>query len=345
MQKYVILALLITTCCFSAFADQEKILNVFTWSEYIPSDVLTEFTRETGIKVVISTFESNEAMYAKLKLLDGKGYDVVMPSSYFIERLRKDNLLARLDKSKIIGLNNLALQSLERSFDRHNEYSIPYMWGLLGLLFNKKVVDPKLITSFNDLYRPEFKGRILLSDDMRDTFGVALKAKGYSINTTNPDEIKAGYNWLQQLKPEVRVFDITATKQAFIGEEVLAGVSWNGDAFIAMQENPNLEFIVPKEGLIVWIDSFSILNNSENKENAYAFINFLLRPEIAKRCVEEFFYTTPNVAGRKLLEPIYQESEIIFPSNEAMAKGELINNVGNAIELYTSYWEKLKFTP
>lgn len=345
MQKYVILALLITTCCFSAFADQEKILNVFTWSEYIPSDVLTEFTRETGIKVVISTFESNEAMYAKLKLLDGKGYDVVMPSSYFIERLHKDNLLARLDKSKIIGLNNLALESLERSFDRHNEYSIPYMWGLLGLLFNKKVVDPKLITSFNDLYRPEFKGRILLSDDMRDTFGVALKAKGYSINTTNPDEIKAGYNWLQQLKPEVRVFDITATKQAFIGEEVLAGVSWNGDAFIAMQENPNLEFIVPKEGLIVWIDSFSILNNSENKENAYAFINFLLRPEIAKRCVEEFFYTTPNVAGRKLLEPIYQESEIIFPSNEAMAKGELINNVGNAIELYTSYWEKLKFTP
>lgn len=345
MQKYVILALLITICCFSAFAVQEKILNVFTWSEYIPSDVLTEFTRETGIKVVISTFESNEAMYAKLKLLDGKGYDVVMPSSYFIERLRKDNLLARLDKSKIIGLNNLALESLERSFDRHNGYSIPYMWGLLGLLFNKKVVDPKLITSFNDLYRPEFKGRILLSDDMRDTFGVALKAKGYSINTTNPDEIKAGYNWLQQLKPEVRVFDITATKQAFIGEEVLAGVSWNGDAFIAMQENPNLEFIVPKEGLIVWIDSFSILNNSENKENAYAFINFLLRPEIAKRCVEEFFYTTPNVAGRKLLEPIYQESEIIFPSNEAMAKGELINNVGNAIELYTSYWEKLKFTP
>lgn len=344
MKKYVSLALILATFCCPLFANDKDILNVFTWSEFIPSDVLADFTKETGIKVVVSTFESNEAMYAKLKLLGGKGYDIVMPSSYFIERLYKDNLLARLDKSKIIGLNNLTSESLGHSFDPHNDYSIPYMWGALGLLFNKKVVDPTVITSFNDLNRPEFKGRVLLSDDMRDTFGVALKVKGYSINTTNPDEIKAGYEWLQQLKPEVRVFDITATKQAFIGEEVLAGISWNGDAFIAMKENPNLQFVFPKEGLIIWIDNFSILSQSENKENAYAFINFLLRPEIAKRCVEEFFYTSPNVAGRKLLAPIYQENPIISPNDGVMSKGELISNIGNAISIYTSYWEKLKMS-
>lgn len=329
--------------CLSANANSSKVLNVFTWSEYIPHEVLAKFTEETGIKVNLSTFESNEGMYAKLKLLGGQGYDIVMPSNYFIERLQQANLLEQIDKSKIIGLENLDPESLGHPFDPNNEYSIPYMWGSLGILINKKAVDPNTITSFNDLTRPEFNGRILLSDDMRDTFGVALKASGYSINTTKPEEIKAGYEWLKKLKPSVRVFDITATKQAFIGEEVLAGISWNGDAFIAMQENPNLEFIVPKEGLILWIDNFSILANAPNKDNAYAFINFLLRPDIAKQCVEEFFYTTPNKAARELFEPFYRDSKVIFPTDEEIRKGEITSDIGKAFSDYIFYWEKLKF--
>lgn len=344
MKKYVSILMLLSIWSVTAFADTPKTLNIFAWSEYIPYDVLKDFTEETGIKVTLSTFESNEAMYAKLKLLEGKGYDIVTPTSYVLEWLRNDNLLACIDKNKIIGLKNLTPDALGRSFDPTNTYSIPYMWGYLGVLVNTKIVDPKSITSFDDLNRPEFKGKVLLSDDLRDTFGVALKACGYSVNTTNPEEIKAAYEWLKRLKPSIRVFDITATKQAFISEEVWAGISWNGDAYIAMQENPYLKFVIPHEGLILWIDNFSILKDSKNKEHAYTFISFLLRPEIAKRCVEAFNYTTPNVAARKLLDPLYRENTTIFPGDDTMAKGEVINEVGKAFDIYAAYWEALKLS-
>ena len=235
MKKLLVALVALLIAASPAFAEEAKELNVFSWSEYIPQEVVNGFTKETGIKVVLSTYESNEAMYAKLKLLGAKGYDLVVPSGYFVEVMAQDNLLAKLDKSKIKGLGNLDPASLNQPFDRGNALTIPYMWGTVGLLVNKKAVDVSTIKSWKDLARPEFKGRVLLSDDLRDTFGVGLKACGYSINSTNPDEIKAAYEWLKALKPSVRVFDVTATKQAFISEEVVAGLAWNGDAFIAME--------------------------------------------------------------------------------------------------------------
>ena len=216
MKKLLVALVALLIAASPAFAEEAKELNVFSWSEYIPQEVVNGFTKETGIKVVLSTYESNEAMYAKLKLLGAKGYDLVVPSGYFVEVMAQDNLLAKLDKSKIKGLDNLDPASLNQPFDKGNALTIPYMWGTVGLLVNKKAVDVSTIKSWKDLARPEFKGRVLLSDDLRDTFGVGLKACGYSINSTNPDEIKAAYEWLKALKPSVRVFDVTATKQAFI---------------------------------------------------------------------------------------------------------------------------------
>ena len=320
MKKLLVALVALLIAASPAFAEEAKELNVFSWSEYIPQEVVNGFTKETGIKVVLSTYESNEAMYAKLKLLGAKGYDLVVPSGYFVEVMAQDNLLAKLDKSKIKGLGNLDPASLNQPFDRGNALTIPYMWGTVGLLVNKKAVDVSTIKSWKDLARPEFKGRVLLSDDLRDTFGVGLKACGYSINSTNPDEIKAAYEWLKALKPSVRVFDVTATKQAFISEEVVAGLAWNGDAFIAMQENPDLEFIVPEEGMLIWLDNFAIPAGAEHKENAYKFISYLMRPEVAKLCVEEFNYSTPNKAAEKILEPEYAESKVIVLDPEELAK-------------------------
>lgn len=342
MKKLLVALVALLIAVSPVFAEEAKELNVFSWSEYIPQEVVNGFTKETGIKVVLSTYESNEAMYAKLKLLGAKGYDLVIPSGYFVEVMAQDNLLAKLDKSKIEGLDNLDPASLNQPFDKGNVLTIPYMWGTVGLLVNKKAVDVSTIKSWKDLARPEFKGRVLLSDDLRDTFGVGLKACGYSINSTNPDEIKAAYEWLKALKPSVRVFDVTATKQAFISEEVVAGLSWNGDAFIAMQENPDLEFIVPEEGMLIWLDNFAIPAGAEHKENAYKFISYLMRPEVAKLCVEEFNYSTPNKAAEKILEPEYAESKVIVLDPEELAKGEVTVNVGKARELYEKYWEQLK---
>lgn len=325
-----------------AFAAEEKVLNVFNWSEYVPQDVIDQFTKETGIKVVYTTFDSNEAMYAKLKLLRGEGYDVVMPSAYFIELLHKDGLLASIDHTKLGSLDALDPAVMHQAFDPDNARSIPYMWGLTGFLVNKKYVNPDEITSWNDLKRPEFKGRILLSDDIRDSFGIALMALGYSLNSTNEDEIRAAFEWLKELKPSVRVFDVTATKQAFISEEVIAGLSWNGDAYIAMQENPDLVFIYPKEGVPLWADSLVIPSAAKHPENAHAFIKFLLRPEQAKRCVEEYNYTSPNLGVKSLLPAEMAQSPIIYPSKEHVAKSEFTLSVGEAMSIYDKYWELLK---
>lgn len=325
-----------------ATASDANVLHVFNWSEYIPQSVLDDFTEETGIKVVYTTYESNEAMFAKLKLLEGKGYDVVVPSAYFIDLMRADGLLAPIDKSKLTNYKHINPRVLGQPFDPNNDYSIPYMWGNAGLMVDGAVVDPATITSWNDLFRPEFEGAVILSDDLRDTFGIALKALGYSVNTTNPDEIKAAYEWLLKLKPSVRVFDVTATKQAFIAGEVKAGMSWNGDAFIAMNEYPDLAFIYPKDGVPLWLDTFVIPSGAEHKENAHLFIDFMLRPDVAAKCVEEYNYSTPNLAARDLLPEVQRNSNAVFPSDEDLQNAEFTNYVGKAQELYEKYWEMLK---
>lgn len=325
-----------------ATAAEPKVLNVFNWSEYIPQEVLDQFTAETGIKVVYTTYESNEAMYAKVKLLQGKGYDIIVPSTYFIGLLKADGLLAKIDKSKLSNFSSINPLLLQQSFDPENDYSVPYMWGSAGLMVNASVVDPASITSWNDLFRPEFENAIILSDDLRDTFGMALKANGFSVNTVNEEEIKVAYEWLLKMKPSVRVFDVTATKQAFIGGEVMGGMSWNGDAYISHTENPDLVYIYPKEGVTLWADSFAIPVGAAHVDNAHAFIDFLLRPEIAKICMEEYNYTSSNMNVAPLLDEDLRNSRAAMPTDEDLANSEFAGDVGETLHTYEKYWEMLK---
>lgn len=335
-------ALTVTMFADPVAAAEEKVLHVYNWSEYIPQSVLDRFTKETGIKVVYTTYESNEAMYAKIKLLKGVGYDVIVPSSYFIAMLRDDGLLARIDRARLPNFRNLSPRVLDQPFDPGNEYSVPYMWGSAGLMVNKKVVDPATVTSWNDLNRPEFAGKVILSDDQRDSMGVALKALGYSVNSTSEAEIKAAHQWLKKLLPAVRVFDVTASKQAFINEEVAAGLIWNGDAYIAAHENRNLAYIYPREGVPLWADSLAIPVGARHKDNAHTFINFLLRPDVAGECVTEYNYSTPNLAAQRLLPPELVKSRITSPVDADLKNAEFTNSVGKALEIYEKYWEMLK---
>lgn len=325
-----------------AVADEDKVLNIYCWSEYLPQDALEQFSEETGIKVKYTSYESNEAMYAKLKLLDGKGYDIVVPSTYFITLMREQGLLAPIDKTLLPNLKNIDESMLGLSFDPKNEYSIPYMWGSTSLMVNTNYVDPAIITSWKDLLRDEFKGKLILSDDQRDGIGIGLLANGYSLNSRNEDEIKKAYDFLVALYPSVRVFDLTATKQAFISEEVVIGQCFNGDAVISAQENPALKFIYPKEGALLWADSFAIPKNAEHKANAHKFMDFMMRPEIAKMVVEEFLYSTPNKEARALLPKEIQDNEAIFPPADAIKRSEMTDSVGEALHLYEEYWERLK---
>lgn len=315
---------------------------VYNWSEYIPQDVLDNFTKETGIKVVYSTFESNEAMYAKVKLLRGKSYDVVVPSGYFLELMRRDRLVKELDHSRLPNIANLDPNLLDQEFDPGNRYSIPYMWGFVGLTYNKKYMPEGMMAGWADLLKPELKGKIILADDLRDAFGLALRAKGYSANSRNPEEIREAYEFLAALKPSVRVFDVTAIKQAMISEEVWVGTIWNGDFLVASEENKNLAFTFPQEGALLWMDNFAITSGAKNLDNAYTFINYMLRPDVAARCIEEFKYSSPNLAALTLLPDELRNNPILVPGQKQLKNAEFITSVGEALELYNKYWGQLK---
>ncbi len=341
--RYLIPALL-TLFLFvvPARAEEEKVLNIYNWSEYIPQTVLDQFTEETGIKIVYSTYESNEAMFAKLKLLKGEGYDLVVPSTYFISQLKNDNLLQPIDKDKISNFSLLMPRLLNQAFDQGNEYTVPYMWGSTGIIYNSKYVDPTMVKGWKDLLRPEFKGRVLISDDLRDGLGIGLKVHGYSINTKNEAELKEAYEFLRQLKASVRVFDITSTKQNFVNEEVYVGAIWNGDAYVAREENEYLKFVYPEEGAFIWIDSFAIPSGAAHPENAHKFINFMLRPEISAAVVEEFRYSPASEAALKLLPEEMRNSRTIAPTDADLKNSELTLELGSALQMYEKYWEKFK---
>lgn len=326
-----------------AAEDKGKVV-VYNWSEYVPQDVLDDFTKETGIEVVYSTFESNEAMFAKLKLLKGKGYDVVVPSGYFVEPMAKDGLLQKLDHSKLPNMKNLDPQWLNQSFDKGNQYSTPYMLGSVGLAYNTKFIPKGSINKWTDLLRPEFKGKIILSDDLRDIFGLALKATGFSTNEESEPALKKAYEFLRKVKESVRIFDVTAIKQALITEEVWIGSIWNGDFLVAKEENSDLDFFFPEEGAILWMDNFVITKGSENVDNAHAFINFMMRPDIAKRCVDEYRYSTPNLGAQKLLSQEDQENPLLILNMKELKGAEFPAGLGSVISTYEKYWEMLKTT-
>ncbi len=330
--------------CFllTSQVNAEQRVNIYNWSEYLPQHLIEKFTKETGIKVNYSTFESNETMYAKLKLLNGKGYDLVVPSTYYVTILAKDNLLEPLDKAKLPLFNELDPSILNQPFDPNNHYSLPYMWGSTALGFNSEIIASDKVKSWQDLWRPEFAGQLLLTDDVRDVFGMALILNGHDINTQNETEIEQAYKKLIALKQNVTLFNSDSPHVPLIMGEVNVGMQWNGTAYRAHLENPSIEFVYPEEGAIFWMDNMVIPKNAENKNNAYAFINFLLKPENQAILVQEIGYAIPNLNALAHLPPALRNSEVIFPPKAVKDKGQFLAEVGDAMSIYHKYWQELK---
>lgn len=338
--KRLLLVLAVMLLAVSAFA--KNVVYVYNWSEYIPESVLTDFEKETGIKVIYTTYDSNEVMYAKLKVLNGKGYDVIFPSTYFVNRMRKEGLLRPLDQTKLPNMKNLDTSLMNKPYDPGNKYSVPYLWGSTALIVNTKYVDPKTVTSWKALWDPKFKDKVLLDDDVREVFHTALNLLGYSGNDTDPKHIEQAYNLLKDLMPNVRVFNSDSPKVTFLNEEVVIGLSFNGEAYAASQENPAITYIYPKEGAIFWVDNMCIPAGSENTANAYKFINYIMRPDVAKTISEEYGYASPNKAAIALLDESVRNNPMVYPSADIIAKGEFQLDVGDAVSTYEKYWELLK---
>ncbi len=315
---------------------------VYNWTEYIPDAVLEQFTSETGIKVIYSTYESNETMYAKLKLIQGEGYDLVFPSTYFVSKMSKEGMLQPLDHALLPNIATLDKTLMDKEFDPGNVYSIPYMWGSTGIGVNGDALAAGEVNSWQDLWRKEYRGQVLLQDDMREVFHMALRIKGYSSNSRNPEEIEEAYELLKELMPNVLVFNSDSPRLPYLAGEVNVGMIWNGEAWMAQQENNAITYVYPSEGANFWVDSFVIPTGAKNIENAHSFINFMLRPDIAKACVEENGFATPVAAALPMLDETVRSSEIIFPPAEIVKAGEFQTDVGEALPIYQMYWEKLR---
>lgn len=335
------LVLSATAVMSSAGAAQEQ-LYVYNWTDYIPAALLEQFSKETGIDVIYSTFESNEEMYSKLKLTQGAGYDLVVPSTYYISKMAREGLLQEIDQSQLKNFANLDPALLHREFDPQNTYSVPYVWGVTGIAVNKSEIDPATVTSWADLWNPAFKDRLLLTNDSREVFHMALLVNGKSPNTTNPDDIRQAYEKLQPLMPNVRVFNSDAPDVPYLQDEVSVGMIWNGPAWRASLENPDLTFVYPKEGAIFWMDSFAIPKAAKNKAAAHRFIDFLLRPESAAAIIKELGYSVPNQAALKLLPAEMVNNPTLFPPEDAKQRGQFQADVGDAVQIYEEYWNKLR---
>ena len=344
------IALVMTGCSSNdnAAADapaSDVTLNLYNWSEYMPQEILDGFESETGIHVNYVTFDSNEAMYAKLKLLDDSSqYDLAVPSTYYVEKMANEGMLQEIDKSKLSNFNNLDTSFINTKVDPENKYSIPYMWGSTGLAINGDAVDPKRVNSWADLWQPEYKGQVMLTNDMREVFGMALTTLGYSGNSKNPEEIKAAYDKLTSLMPNVKTFNSDAARMPYIEGETNVGMIWNGEAVMANDEGlTSLVYKYPSEGAILWMDNFVIPKSAQHADAAHQFIDYILRPENAKLISEEIGYASPNSAARELMPDEVKNNPAIYPDKATLAKAEFQEDVGDdALQVYQQYWDKLK---
>ncbi|AUN05105.1 spermidine/putrescine ABC transporter permease [Clostridium botulinum] len=340
----IVILLMVTGVGFTIFGNtaktEKQVLNIFNWSEFLPQSVIEQFEKEYNVKVNYSTFSSNEEMLAKL-MGGNVPYDLVVTSDYAIEIMTKQKLIQPIDKNNVPNLSNIDKNVLDLAFDPKNIYSLPYMWGGNNIVIDKTKITKK-ITSFNDLWDSQFKNSMVILDDPRVMIGLALQKNGYSINTKNPKELQKAKEDLIKLMPNVKAFDSESPKTLLINGEASIGYVWGTEAYLAKLENPNLEVVLTKEGVIPQYDNFVIPKKAKNKKLAEEFINFIYKPEISAQVSEEFPYANPNKAAYPLMDKDKLNDIAVYPPREAVEGNELIKDVGETTKLYDDIWTEIK---
>ena len=320
----------------------EGVVNVFNWEDYINEDVIKMFEEETGIKVNYMRFTLNEDMMVQVRTSPGS-FDVVFPSDYAIERMIAEDLVQPIDFDKVPNAAQILDWLQTPDYDPEHKYSVPYMWGTVGILYNTtKVEEP--ITSWGQLFDEKYKDQVFMMDSPRDTLGIALKYLGYSVNSKNPAEIQEAANLLieQKQKGIVKAYQVDETKDKMVAGEAALALVWSGDAQYAINLNPDLAYVVPEEGSNVWVDGMVITKTAANPDNAHAFIDFLSRPEIAAMNVEYIEYSTPNQGAIELLGEDYIDNPNLNPGMDVIENCEFFHDNHDVKVLYDTYWGMVK---
>jgi spermidine/putrescine transport system substrate-binding protein len=312
-------------------------LNLYAMSDYFPAEVIAEFEKQTNSKVRYDNFSNNEELLAKLQA-GATGYDVIVPSDYMVTALIANNLLLPINAAKLPNLSNLGAEFRNLAFDPKAEFSVPYMWGTTGVVYNSKFVkDPQ--ESWDLLFKAEFKGRVSLLEDTREAIGIAMRKLGYSANSTSKAELAKAEDLFSKLKPNIRIYT-TDPKQHLASEDVWIAQTYSGDAAVAASTKPEMKYFVPHEGATLWIDNLAIPAGARNEELAHQFINFILEPRIAKVLTEKLFYSTPNGGAEALVaDENLRASHIKKLKN---AKLELLKDLGSDMQLWDEAWTKIK---
>ena len=317
-------------------------LHIYTWDEYIDPEIYKLFEKEFGVKVIEDNYGSNEELLAKLQA-GATGYDIIVPSDYMVAIMIKQGLLAELDFKSIPNFKHIYERFKDPPYDPGNKYSVPYLWGTTGIGYNKKEVDPPP-TSWADLFEParleKYKNRVSMLDDPREAIGAALKYLGHSFNTPDPDKLEQAKLALLTQKPYLAKYDSEAFEDSLAAGETVIAHGWSGEIAIAKTQNPDIEYVLPQEGVVIWTDNLAIPKTSKNKELAERFINFLLKPEISAMISNFTYYASPNETAQLFIKPqILNGPSYYLPEGVNL---EWIEDIGEATKLYDRIWTEIK---
>lgn len=330
---------------YKQYFGQNKSLNIYNWGEYLSDGsnssicVNKEFEKLTGIKINYSTFASNEELYAKLRNRSAR-YDIIIPSDYMISRMINEKMLAKIDLNKIPNYKNIYSSFKNLDYDINNQYSVPYLWGAVGIIYNKKIIDN--VDSWAELWNEKYKNKILMFSNARDCFGVALKKLNYSINTTNKKELLEASEEITKQKELVQAYVMDEIFNKMENEEAYIAPYYSGDAITMIKENKNLAFAYPKEGTNRFVDAICIPKDSQNIDQAHLYINFLLEPKIALSNAKYVGYSTPNKKAFELLEDDIKNNKIAYPNKNILENTESFLHMPLEInKLIDSEWTKI----
>ena len=348
MSGLLILPLLSGLLTLPAQAAEKVTINVYNWGQYISDgsdgylDVNRAFTEATGIEVNYMTFDTNESLYTKLKT-GGSTYDIIIPSDYMAGRLIDEGMVQKLDFDNIPNYQYIGEAYKNTAYDPDNQYSVPYTWGTVGVIYNKKYVDEADIGSWNLLWNSKYAGKILMFDNNRDAFAIAEASLGYSLNTQDAQELRNCADYLEQQKPLVQQYVMDQIFDKMTREEAWIAPYYAGDYLTMVEDNPDLGFYFPEEGFNMFIDCFMIPTSAEHKAEAEAYINFLLRPDICGENLDYLGYSAPEEAAKEYMDPDTAQSEIAYPPAETLSRSEAFLYLpAETNQLMDSLWLEVK---